>query len=141
MKKVFIFTFILGFMFMSCKKDKDKSCELSEQNIQGSYKLTSLKYKASPTTPEIDGMNMLLEPCEKDDIITLLPNKTYQYKDAGTQCQPNGDDDGKWSLSGNSLILDGEVANVDNFSCSGFTISTKDSYQDGDKTTATYQKQ
>ena len=141
MKRLFVFTFILGFMFMSCKKDKDKSCELSEQNIQGSYKLTSFKYKASSTTPEIDALNTILEPCKRDDIVILLPNKTYQYKDAGTQCQPNGDVEGKWSLSGNSLILGSEVANVESFSCSGFTISTKDSYQDGDKTTATYQKQ
>ena len=141
MKKLFVFAFILGFTFMSCKKDKDKSCDLTEQNIQGSYKLTSFKYKASSTTPEIDALNTLLEPCKRDDIVTLLANKTYQYKDAGTQCQPNGDEDGTWSLTGNTLYLDGDPADIGNFSCSGFTISTTDYYQDGDKVTMTYQKQ
>ncbi|MEO6868029.1 MAG: lipocalin family protein [Ginsengibacter sp.] len=141
MKKILVFTFILGFTIMSCKKDKDKSCALTEQNLLGSYKLTSMKYKASASTPEVEARDTFLDPCEKDDIITLLSNHTYQYKDAGTQCQPNGDYNGDWSLNGNSFSVDGDVANMDNFTCSGFTISAEGYYQDGDKVTMTYQKQ
>ena len=141
MKKLFLFTFILGFVFMSCKKDKDKSCSLSEQNIAGNYKITSLKYKASATTPEVEALDQFLEPCEKDDIITLAANKTYQYVDAGTKCQPEGSYSGTWSLSGNTLVIDGDAGDLSNFTCSGFSISASNYYQDGDKVTMTYQKQ
>lgn len=141
MKKLIVVTFLLGFGFMSCKKNKDKVCSLTEQNLQGSYKLTSFKYKASTTATEVESIDVFLEACEKDDIITLLPNHTYQYKDAGTQCQPNGDYNGDWSLNGNTFYVDGDATNMDNFTCSGFTVSASNYFQDGDKVTMTYQKQ
>ena len=47
----------------SCKKkDKANTCTLNEANFSGSYKVESAKYKASPTSPEIDGTSLFLIP-------------------------------------------------------------------------------
>lgn len=141
MKKLLVCTFLLGLTFMSCKKDKDKTCAVSEQNMVGSYKVTSIKYKASASAPEIESLSTFLDPCEQDDVLSLLANKTYLYKDAGTKCNPVGDYDGDWSISGNTLTVDGDQVNFDSFSCSGFKISIQDYNMNGDKASITYTKQ
>ncbi|MEO6133652.1 MAG: lipocalin family protein [Ginsengibacter sp.] len=141
MKKLFFVTFLLAFGLMSCKKNKDKSCTVSEQTLVGSYKVTSVKYQASASVPAVESINDFLEPCELDDVITFLSNHSYTYKDAGTQCSPNGDDDGSWSLSGNVLNVDGDNVTFDSFSCTGFTLSISNYDVDGDKATITYKKQ
>ena len=73
----------------SCKKkDKVNTCTLNEANFSGSYKIESVKYKASPTSPEIDGTSLFFDPCELDDVTTFNTNHTYTYADAGTACAP-----------------------------------------------------
>ena len=141
MKKLLIVTFLLAFGFMSCKKEKDKACTLSEQSLAGSYKVTSVKYKVSASAPEVESIHDFLDNCELDDVLTLLANKTYQYKDAGTHCAPNGDYDGTWSLSGNTLNVDGDNVPIENFNCGGFAIIMSDYNVAGDKATITYTKQ
>lgn len=141
MKKLFLFIIIPGFIFTSCKKDKDKNdCSLTEANLAGNYKVTAAKYKAAGTTEEID-FYALGESCSKDDIYTFNTNKTYAYSDAGTTCSPNGDDSGDWSLSGNIFTLDGDPFTVENYSCGGFTLVASDYDEPGDKITITYTKQ
>ncbi|MEP6597536.1 MAG: lipocalin family protein, partial [Ginsengibacter sp.] len=91
----------------SCKKDdKPNTCALTEANLAGSYKVESIKYKLTPTSSEVDG-SFAFEPCELDDVTTFNTNHTYTYTDAGTACDPKGDDTGTWSLVGDSLIVDG----------------------------------
>jgi hypothetical protein len=133
MKKFIIIPLVLVIL-SSCKKDKDKTCNLSMASAAGSYKITAVKYKATPASPEIDYYNLFFtDACEKDDIITLNANGTYVFTDAGTKCVPPGDDTGTWSLSGNTATIDGNPSNVDNFNCSTMTLSEADVYALGDK--------
>jgi len=126
----------------SCKKkDKKDVCELNEASFSGSYKVESIKYKASATSPETDGTSLFFEPCELDDVTTFNTNHTYTYSDAGTACAPNGDDNGIWSLSGGNVTVDGNAEAVENFNCSTFSLSQSDVATSGDKVTITFKKQ
>ena len=139
MKKLFLFP-ALCIMFASCQKDPPLDCSFSEANLAGSYKIVSMKYKASATSPELDYLTQL-DACEKDDVFTINKDHTYTYTDAGTVCSPNGSDNGNWSTSGNTIIIDGDSATVQNFDCSGFALVVTDANVPGDKITATYSKQ
>ncbi|MBS1733146.1 MAG: lipocalin family protein [Bacteroidetes bacterium] len=139
MKKYFG-AFILLTLAVSCKKDKDKDCSFSEANFVGSYKITALKYKASASATEVDEF-ALFSACEKDDIITFNSNHTITYTDAGTVCTPAGNDTGAWTyINSSSVNIDGDVANVASFDCTGiiFTISGTTA---GELTTVTLARQ
>lgn len=143
MKKLFLFIIISAFFFTSCKKDKNKNdCSLTEANLVGSYKITSVKYKASASSPEIDYSNQFFdEACQKDDITTFNADHTYIYSDAGTACSPKGDDNGTWTLTNNVVSVDGEPGTLQNFSCSGFTAVGTDINTTGDQISVAYTKQ
>jgi len=133
MKKLIICSLFFA-VLASCKKNQDKTCSLGTASVSGSYKATAARYKATPTSPETDYYNQLYpDACEKDDIITLNVNGTYIFNDAGIKCSPPGDDTGIWSLSGNTVTIDGDPANVDNFNCSTMTLSISDVVNIGDK--------
>jgi len=140
MKKLFLLLAISAFVFSSCKK-KDKDCSITEANLVGSYKIISVKYKASASSSEVDYTDQFLEPCEKDDLIILNSDHTAAYSDVGTVCSPSGDDQGDWSLSGNILTIDGDPSPLENFSCEGFTLTTTDFPSTGDKISINFKKQ
>ncbi|MEP7251949.1 MAG: lipocalin family protein [Ginsengibacter sp.] len=137
--RFFIIAIASTFSFISCKK-KD-NCSFSESNFVGSYKIESVTYKMSATSPEIDGTSFIFDPCEVDDITTFNTNHTYTYTDAGTQCTPPGDDTGTWSLNGNTLTFDGAQQNIDSFDCTGFVFSQTDYDTPGDKVTVKLKRQ
>lgn len=141
MKKIFLFIAVAAFVLSSCKKNKDKSCTLTEANLLGSYKVASVKYKASASAPEMDYTDQYLDSCAKDDITTFNSNHTYNYTDAGTACTPNGDVSGTWSLSGNTVTSDGDTATLENFSCQGFSVTGTDVITTGDKLSINYIRQ
>ena len=122
MKKLLLILLIAPLTFISC--DKDDDCETTSAQVAGTYRLTSAKYKQTPTSGEVD-LLVLLDNCEKDDQQVLNANGTYQYVDAGTICSPNGSYSGNWSLNGNTLIIDGETSTVTSFDCKTlvFTVS------------------
>ena len=133
MKKLIIILFTIS-IFASCSKDNDKTCTLSVTAVAGSYKITAVRYKATPASSEVDYYNLFFtDVCERDDIISLNAAGTYTFTDAGVKCVPPGDDSGLWSLSGNTVTVDGEASNVDSFSCSTLTVSSADVYSLGDK--------
>ncbi|HWR32456.1 MAG TPA: lipocalin family protein [Chitinophagaceae bacterium] len=133
MKKLIIFSFSV-LLLASCKKNEEKTCNLNSASVTGSYKITSVKYKADASSPETDYYNQFFtEVCERDDIITLNANGTYTFIDGGVKCIPPGDDTGTWSLSGNTITVDGGSSNVDNFNCSTMTISSSDVFNPGDR--------
>jgi len=141
MKKLILIASILTFTFISCKKeDTKKDCSLTEKNLAGSYMVTSVKYLGSPTSQEIDFYNDFFDDCQKDDILTISADHTYQYVDAGTSCQQNGSYDGTWALQGTNLSLDGDAAPLENFDCTGFSVTETDVIKDGDKITVRYTK-
>ena len=124
MKKLFIIASALLVAFSSCKKDDPApTCNLDNNGILGSYKITSILYKANTATPEVD-IFALYDGCQKDDILTMLSNGTYTITEGATTCTPTNADSGTWSLSGSTLTLDGtDPGTVSNFSCSGFTLT------------------
>ncbi|MEP6584056.1 MAG: lipocalin family protein [Ginsengibacter sp.] len=141
MKKLLLLIVVFAIAFSACKDKKEKTCSLSEANLTGSYKIVSIKYKASASATEMDVTDQYLDPCEKDDILTLNANHTYVYTDAGTICSPDGSYDGDWALSGNTISVDGDPATVQDFSCSGFSLVATDAIISGDITTLNYTKQ
>jgi hypothetical protein len=126
----------------SCKKkDKVKVCTLDEAALSGSYKVETVKYKATPSSGETDGTSLFFDPCELDDVTTFNTDHTYTYADAGTACSPSGNDNGQWSISAGSLIVDGAPTLVENFSCNNFSVSQTDVNTSGDKITITFKRQ
>lgn len=120
-------------LLASCKKDAE-TCTLSTSAVSATYEITAVRYKASPSSSEVDYYNQFFpDPCQRDDRITLNSNGTYIMTDAGVACTPPGDDNGTWSLSGNTMTIDGEATNVDNFNCSTLTISISDVNTPGDR--------
>jgi hypothetical protein len=108
----------LSSVLFSCKKEDSATppCSISMQNLSGSYKLTALKYKLTPATPEMDFFS-LMDDCEKDDLLILNANGTYQFKDLGIACSPDGNENGTWKLDGTTVtsngILEGTISSFD----------------------------
>ena len=139
--KCFLFITITLFLF-SCKKDKKKDCTLTEANFAGSYKVATVKYKQTASSPEVDGKSIFFDNvCEQDDYTTFKTDHTYTYTDAGTKCDPEGSYSGTWSLNGNTLITDADSQPVQDFSCSGFTSGESNVLTAGDSVIVTFAKQ
>ena len=138
MKKSLLFLSLSLLLFGSCKK-VDK-CKTNVAKIAGSYKVTSAKYKSTPASTESD-LLILLDACEKDDIEVLNENGSYTHQDAGTSCTPSGTYTGSWTLSGNSLTIDGEVSTITSFDCSTLVFTVSNYFTSGDVATFTLAKQ
>ena len=121
MKRISLVAVMLSLVMFSCKKS-DKTCDLNAANLAGSYKISAVKYKADASTPEVDEF-ALYPACEKDDVTAFNTNGTYTVTDAGAVCMPAGNDNGVWSLSGNTINIDTEVGTVTYFDCKGMTIT------------------
>lgn len=126
-------------LFISCKKDKE-NCDVNSTSISGSYKQTSSKYKQTPSSAEVDFF-ATLDACEKDDLLVLNSNGTFNYQDAGTACSPSGSYSSTWSLSGNTITIDGESGTVQSFNCTTLTLYIENIFVPGDRLTTTLVKQ
>lgn len=142
MKKNFLSAVILCTTVMSCKKEDSapNTCTTTVASIAGSYKTIAIKYKTSSTAPEQDYF-ALLDACEKDDIVKLNTNGTANYQDAGIACTPNGSYSSTWSLSGNSITMDGTPGTIQLFDCKKLVVSASGALVPGDIFTVTYEKQ
>lgn len=122
MKKIILALFVLATV-ASCKKDDDKTCDYSQANFAGTYKVTAAKYKANTATAEVDEF-ATWDACQKDDLIVFNSNSSINYQDAGSVCTPSGNDTGIWAYtSSNTVNVDGEVYSVASFNCSGATLT------------------
>lgn len=138
MKKTLAF-FLVIVMFVSCNKDKEDECTLSANAVSGNHRITAVRYKATPTSAEVDYYTTLYtDPCERDDVFNFNANGTYVFTDAGVVCSPSNSDNGTWSLSGNTVTIDGDPANVDSFNCTTLTVSISDYFAVGDKITIVF---
>jgi hypothetical protein len=138
MKKLALTLAIGTLTFVSCKKDND--CETNATSLALSYKTVSIKYKQTPSSSEIDYF-ATLDACEKDDVLTLNANGTYSYTDAGTQCSPAGSYTGTWSVSGNTITVDGDNGTIQSFDCNTLVLYIENSFVTGDRLTTTLVKQ
>lgn len=130
------------FILPSCQKEHDTEvCVQSMASVSGTYKVTALKYKSSATAAEEDYM-ALRENCEQDDLVDLLANGTYTYRDIGVACSPNGTNSGTWSIAGNTIISDGIIAGtIQLFDCHKMIVYSDNIIIPGDKITLTIEKQ
>jgi hypothetical protein len=134
---------VLMLVFVSCQKEADApvNCSTTTAGISGTYKLTALAYKQTPTSPEQDFL-ALRDACENDDLVTLSANGTYQYKDLGVTCSPDGSNSGTWSVAGNTIISDGIVGGtIQSFDCRKLVVYSNDMIIPGDRITLTIERQ
>jgi len=124
MKKIITLATFFIFIFSSCKKAEvapESTCLLSASNILGTYKITSILYKSSPQTPEIDYF-MYYDECEKDNLLIFNSNNTYIISEGATACSPTTTESGIWNLNQSSITMNSELGSVTDFSCSGMKI-------------------
>ena len=126
---------------VSCQKEVKNDCATNMQNLAGTYKLTALKYKANASANEQDYL-VYKDDCEKDDLIVLKSDGTFDYQDAGTSCTPNQNDHGNWLLTGNTITSDGMLDGIiTSFDCKTLVLYSPDIFVGGDKMIFTMTKQ
>jgi Lipocalin-like domain len=143
--KAFLAALLVSSTLLSCKKEKEdpkpEPCSKTMNGIAGTYKLSSLKYKISPTAAEQDAL-IFLDACERDDILKLNANGTSSLQDAGIVCSPSGDDNGTWSVTGNTITSDGIVnGTISSYDCKTLVYYLENQVISGDRYTFTLTKQ
>jgi len=124
---------LVSVLFFACTKP-EKDCTTSVDSISGAYKITAYTYKQTSTSPEEDYYPILFpDACERDDELTFSTNGTYQKTDAGLACTPPENDNGTWSLSANTITIDGDPGPIESFDCKTLVISSTDFFVVGDK--------
>lgn len=134
MKKLFVLPVVLMVIF-SCKSDPPVApCTTDATSISGSYKITAYTYRENASSPESDYYPILFpDACGRDDVLTFSTNGTYQKTDAGIVCSPPENDNGTWSLSGNTITIDGDPDTIENFDCKTLIVTITDFHIAGDK--------
>jgi hypothetical protein len=138
--KAFLTLSCLTLIVISCSKPVEENCTTNAATIAGNYKVIASVYKQTPTSPEEDLFEDS-DPCDRDDVLTLKNDNTYQVADLGEVCVPSNDEAGTWSLNGLNLMMDGEPATIKSFNCMRLELMTNDVFLDGDQITLTLQKQ
>lgn len=129
---------------ISCKKDDDKktaACTTDVASISGPYKITAYTYKQTPTSPEEDMLATFFDDCERDDVFSFNSNGNYAVADVGVVCSPSGGYSGTWSLSGNSMNVDGDIYTIESFNCKTLVLVSNDAIVTGDKIKLTLTRQ
>ncbi len=140
-KNLFIIAFVF-ILFSACKKGNDDTCPVTVESVSGSYKLTSLQYKATASSAEENWYQQVVEDCKKDDVYVLAANGDFTILDVGSVCQQSGFYQGIWSLETNYMDLDGYYAgSVESYNCNTLVLAQSDALVSGDKLTATFVKQ
>lgn len=140
MKKLIIVALAFT-MFVSCDKDKD-TCNQDMAGISATYRITAVTYRQTPTGPEIDYYTTFFpDACDRDDFITLNANGTYTYTDAGTVCSPDNNRTGTWSVSGNTITVDGEAGTILSFDCDFLVFGQNDIFVANDQLKLTMARQ
>ena len=135
MKKTFLRSSVIVLLAIAsltgCKKDKSEAVVPTQENLAGSYKLTAFTVKLNANA-ETDGMANFLT-CEKDDLYKLNADLSFNYLDAGTACDPVGDDNGSWILvSPTKISFYGYEFDIISFN--GNTLVGSQTTVDGDNT-------
>lgn len=135
---------VSGTMLFSCRKEENNTpeCGISLAGLSGSYKLTALEYKSAANAAPQDYLASIDE-CEKDNILVLKSNGTYDYNDQGTVCTDAGNPaHGTWAVQGNTLISDGVLnGTVASYDCKTMVYYVDNAIEKGDRLTYTLVKQ
>lgn len=140
MKKALFFLFALPTLFLvSCDKDDADPCQTNVASLAGTYRVTAAKYQATATAEPVDVMNTYFQACQRDDTQTLNADGTWLYTDAGELC--GGNQNGTWTLTGNTVTINGQQATITSFDCSTLIISRPNAMVTGDRLNVTLTKQ
>lgn len=138
MKKIMALACLSALLFAGCKKTD--TCNLTEESLVGTYRLTALTYRQSPSGTEQDLYNTIYD-CERDNVFIFNADRTFNFQDVGILCIPPLNDASTWSLIGTTLEFGGEVNNVTSFDCNNMITTTSDYNFPGDVLRATYIRQ
>ena len=141
--KLALVILLAGSIIFSCKKDKSsgEECKISTTSLSGTYKLSSLKYKVNKSVAEQDFLASM-DDCEKDDLIILNSNGTYDHLDVGTTCLPLNNDNGSWAVNGHTLTSDGDFnGTITSFDCKTIVYYIENIFTPGDRLVFTMVKQ
>jgi Lipocalin-like domain len=143
MKKLIVLASVLMIIVSCSRGGKDHpACNINAATISGVYKITAYTYKVSPSSQPIDYYQILYpDACDRDNVFTFNTDGTYELKDIGQVCTPEGGDAGSWTLAGNKLDMDGLVLSIENFDCKKLELSFTGLLTVGDKMKVTFLKQ
>lgn len=99
MKNYFFAAVAASALLFSCKKNDKTSCDATVAAIAGNYKISSMTVLGQSV------IDQYMDACQKDDVYQLKADKTAIYDDAGTQCNPSGDDNGNWDVVNGTLTI------------------------------------
>ena len=145
MKQIKLFALALfgAAIFTGCSNDDDNNCTLNTSSLAGTYKMMSVMYQPTPTSPAVEIINNTehFDACEIDDQFIFTTN-TVTNVDAGTQCSANPTPDvNNYTLSGNVINVNGETRVIENFNCNSF-VAVGNSYDvPGDVVKITFTRQ
>lgn len=145
-RKIYVFITLTIASFTGCKKEDTtgNGCKTDMQHISGTYKLTAVKYKPANTAKEEDYLKFV-EDCEKDDLLVLNANGTFNYTDTGITCNPDGSNNGTWSVKDNMIttsednFIDHSI--ISSFDCRQLVLYQDDVITKGDRMIFTITKQ
>jgi hypothetical protein len=143
MKKLLTLSFSY-LLFIACNKDESgtPTCTTTAATNAGTYKTTAAVYKETSSGDEQDVYDLLLNDCEKDDLMNLKTNSTYEITEGAITCTPpNAPISGSWSISGSNLVLEGESNTIKSFDCKTLVLILNDYDVAGDQLIVTFQKQ
>ena len=131
---------LCAFILVSCKKDK--KCNADAAGISGNHRVTAVTYRTSPTSPETSFYDFFFpDACDRDNIIVLNANGTYELIDAGTVCSPSSSETGTWTVVGSTINIDGEIATIASFDCDNLVMVQNDYFNVGDQIKITLTRQ
>ena len=120
-------------ILVSCGKDKKNECEVNMANLSGNWKTSTVKYKASASSSEVDYYNVIFsDACERDDYLSLKSDGTFTQVDAGTVCIPNNTSSGNWSVTSTTLTLNASSSQIDDYSCNTLVLRYNNAIVSGD---------
>jgi len=140
MKKLLFGLLALTLLATSCKKDKAPA--VTKELLAGTYKLMTVTVSLNGSAP-MDADNR--QDCEKDDLIKINADNSFNYMDAGTACDPSGDFNATYELHGNDIsseAYDGLNGTVSSFDGTNLILTV--SGKEGDMSytvTTTFKKQ
>lgn len=141
--KTLVSLFAAALIVSACQKDPvvQKDCSLTLNGLSGTYRLTALTYRAPGSSTEQDYL-LFMDACERDDLVILKANGSWQYQDAGTSCAPSGNDNGTWSVTGNTISSDGQIqGTIRSYDCHTLVYYAENVVLPGDRYTFTMQQQ
>ena len=141
--------FVSSTLLFSCKKDSGSSnntCSLSSSAIVGTYKIIAATYQATATSAPTNDY-ATWDACEKDDLITINSNNTYQFSDGALVCNPSGAETGTWFLNGSVLVINTNGSTnsysqtITEFNCTTFKLTNIYDATTGENEVLTLQRQ